>query len=287
MFVWLFAITVSIAYAAAPSSGDTRTVVARLAQEADAFEAHAHRFVGRETLRQTQPAGTRFSRGPRGIVTGLPEVTHEVVSDYAFVSSDEPGGSLKEVRSVLTVNGLKWNRGKKDLSQLASGIAAKDAKNRVKSLESFENYGLRGFLSDAGQLILLFARHGVDKYEFTFDREAVDPSGPVWIYRYQQLDGNAAFTIYGEKQPIRQKPAGEVWLSAGDGLPVRITLNSEYVVEASSVRDVTAVEYQMSEWGFLLPSRIDHRQFVDGGLFVVDDFRYDKFKEVLKGRTPK
>ena len=30
----------------------------------------------------------------------------------------------------------------------------------------------------------------------------------------------------------------------------------------------------MSEWGFLLPSRIDHRQYVDGGLFVVDDFRY-------------
>jgi hypothetical protein len=285
MFVWLFAITVSIAYAAAPGSGETRTVVARLGQEADRFEANAHRFIGIEILKQTQPAGTRFSRGPRGIVTGLPEVTHEVISQYGFISSDEPGGSLKEVRSVLTVNGLKWSRGKKELGQLADRIAAGDAKNRAKTLESFENYGLRGFLSDAGQLILLFSRNAIDKYEFTFDREAIDPSGPVWIYKFQQLDGDAAFTIYGEKQLIRQKLAGEVWLSAGDGLPVRITLNSEYIVEGSAVRDLTAVEYQMTEWGFLLPQRIDHRQFVDGSLFVIDDFRYDKFKEVLKGRT--
>ena len=284
MFVWLFAITVSIAYAAAPGAGQTRAVVARLAQEADRFEANAYRFIGTETLRQTQPAGTRFGTGPRGTVTKLPEVTHEVISEFGFVSSDEPGGSLKEVRSVMTVNGLKWNRGKKELGQLASRIAARDAKNRAKTLESFEDYGLRGFLSDAGQVILLFARGGVDKYEFTFDREALDPSGPAWVYRYQQLDGAAAFTIYGEKQPIRQRLAGEVWLSAGDGLPVRITIQSEYVSGTSPVRDLTAVDYQMTEWGFLMPSRIDHRQFVDGALFVVDDFRYDRFKEVLKGK---
>jgi hypothetical protein len=284
MFVWMFAITVSIAYAAAPGAVQTRTVVARLAQEADSFESNAYRFIGIETLRQTQPAGTRFSRGPRGIVTQLPEVTHEIVSEYGFVSADEPGGSLREVRSVLTVNGLKWNRGKKELGQLANRIATRDAKNRGKTLESFEDYGLRGFLSDAGQVILLFARRGVDKYEFTFDREAVDLGGPAWVYRYQQLDDGAAFTIYGEKEPIRQKLAGEVWLSAGDGLPVRVTMRSEYVANGMQISDLTAVDYQMSEWGFLLPSRIDHRQFVDGSLFVVDDFRYDKFKEMLKGR---
>jgi hypothetical protein len=280
----LFAITASIAYAAAPGAGQTETVVARLAKEADAFEANAYRFAGMETLRQTQPAGTRVSRGPRGILTALPEATHEVVSEYGFVSADEPGGSLKEIRYVRTVNGLKWNKGKKELGQLANRIATRDAKSRVKTLESFEDYGLRGFLSDAGQLILLFARRGVEKYEFTFDREAIDPSGPVWIYRYRQLDGPAAFTIYGEKEQIRQKIAGEVWLSAGDGLPVRITLDSEYIVNGSPIRDITAVEYQMSEWGFLLPSHIDHRQFVDRELFVIDDFRYEGFKEILKGR---
>jgi hypothetical protein len=40
----------------------------------------------------------------------------------------------------------------------------------------------------------------------------------------------------------------------------------------------------MSRWGFLLPSYIDHRQFVDGTLFVADEFRYTDFKEVLPER---
>lgn len=285
MLVWLFVLTVSTAYAGAPGSSQTRAVVARLGQEADRFEANAYRFVGTETLRQTQPAGTRFSTGPRGIITGLPEVTHEVISEFGFVSSDEPGGSLREVRSVLTVNGVKWNRGTKELTQLANRIAARDARNRVKTLEGFEYYGLRGFLSDAGQLILLFSRRGAEKYEFTFEREAIEPSGPVWVYRYQQLDGNAAFTVYGEKkEALKQRLAGEVWLSAGDGLPVRITIESKYAVDATQLRDITAVDYQMTEWGFLLPSRIDHRQFVDGSLFVIDEFRYENFKEVLKAR---
>lgn len=281
MILWLLAFIVSSAHAGAPAAEQTRAVLARLGREADQFEANAHRFTGVETLRQTQPAGTRISRGPRGIGTKLPEVTHEIVSEYGFVSSDEPGGSLKEVRSVLMVNGLKWKRGKKDLKDLASRIAAQDTKNPVKTLESFEDFGLRGFITDIGQVILLFARGGIEKYEFTFDREAVDPTGPVWIYRYQQLDGKEAFTIYGEKEPIRQRLAGEVWLSAGDGLPVRVIIRSEHNVERSVMRDVTSVDYQMTEWGFLLPARIDHRQFVDGGLFVIDEFRYDKFREVI------
>jgi hypothetical protein len=284
MFVWLLLVTVSIAYAAAPVPTQTRNVIARLGQEADRFEQNAYRFVGMETLRQTQPAGTRFSTGPRGIQTKLPEKTYEILSEYGFISSDEPGGSLKEVRYVLKVDGLKWNSGKKELKNLAARIATKDAKNRVKSLESFEDYGLRGFLSDAGQLILLFARKGVEKYEFTFDREAVASTGPVWVYKYSQLDGNAALTIYGEKEPIRHKPAGEVWLSAGDGLPVRITIESAYFVGESQIRDVTAVDYEMSRWVFLLPSRIVHRQFVDGTVYVIDEFLYSDFKEVLPDR---
>ncbi|HYP08396.1 MAG TPA: hypothetical protein VER03_19335, partial [Bryobacteraceae bacterium] len=259
----------------------------RLGTEADRFEANAYRFIGLETLRQTQPAGTRFSTGPRGIVTGLPAITHVVVSEFGFVSSDEPGGSLKEVRSILTVDGVKWARGKKELSQLANGIASRDARNPAKTLERFEDYGLRGFLSDAGQLILLFARRWAEKYEFTVDRDGIDTSGPVWVFRYQQIDGNAALNIYGEKEPMRERLAGEVWLSAGDGLPVRITIEAKYVADATQVRDVTAVSYQMSQWGFLLPSAIDHRQFVDGSLFVIDEFRYEGFKEVLSARPRK
>ena len=31
------------------------------------------------------------------------------------------------------------------------------------------------------------------------------PSGTVWVYKYAQLDGPQALTIYGAKEPLRQR----------------------------------------------------------------------------------
>jgi hypothetical protein len=263
-----------------PTAEQTRLVLSRLAQEADRFERNAHRFTGIETLRQVQPEGTRYSTGPRGITTKLPEAVHEIVSEYGYISSDEPGGSLKEVRLVLTVNGLKWKRGKKDLSDLANRIGSRDAKNRGRTLESYENYGLRGFLSDAGQIILLFSRGGVERFEFSFDRAE---SG-AWVYKYRQIDGPQALTIYGGKQPIRQKLQGEYWARSSDATPLRVTLDSAHQSNEIDIRDLTMVDYEMSRWGLLLPTRIDHRQFTGNKLFVVDEFRYKEFKQVQPGK---
>jgi hypothetical protein len=285
MFILLFGLVPFFLYAQQPSPEQTRSVMARLAREADVFERNAHRFTGLETLRQVQPAGTRFGEGPRGIITRLPEAVHEIVSEYGYISSDEPGGSLKEVRLVLTIDGLKWKTGKKDLNDLAGRIGARDAKNPARSLQSYEDYGLRGFLSDAGQVILLFSRGGTEKYEFSFDRTESDTTqGASYVYRYQQLDGGQALTIYGGKEPIRQKLHGEIWARITDQVPFRITIDSTHQMNESDVRDVTAVDYEISRWGILLPSRINHRQFVDKQLFVTDDFTYSEFKQTIPGK---
>jgi hypothetical protein len=274
----------SIALAQGPTPELTRAALTRLEQEANRFERNAHRFVGIETLRQTQPEDTRYGKGPRGTETKLPEDTHEIVSEYTYVSTDEPGGSLKEVRLVLTVDGMKWKRGKKDLSQLANQIGNREAKNRAKTMESYEEYGLRGFLSDAGQLILLFARGGMEKHEFRYDRiDGASGHGPVWVYKYQQIDGGHGLTIYGGKEPIHQRLHGEVWVRPSDGMPVRVTINSNHEVNHIQIRDFTAVDYEMSEWNVLLPSRIDHKQYVDAQLFVIDQFTYTKFKQTNPG----
>jgi hypothetical protein len=277
-------LTASLFVAQPPTPAQNRAVLVRLGKEADNFERNAHRFTGTEMLRQTQPDGTRFGTGPRGITTKLPGVVHEIVSEYGYVSSDEPGGSLKEVRIVLTVDGLKWKRGKKDLSALAERIGSHDAKNPARTLESYEDYGLRGFLSDAGQLILIFARHGIEKYDFAYDRNEIGASGPIWVYKYTQLDGWQALTIYGEKETVRQRLAGEIWVQSSDLLPVRVTMQSERVVKDAKLRDVTLVDYEPSSWGLLLPSHIDHRQYVDQELFVIDEFFYTAFKQTIPGK---
>ena len=52
----------------------------------------------------------------------------------------------------------------------------------------------------------------------------------MWIYKYQQLDGNAAFTIYGGEGAYSAETCRRGMAQrAAIGLPVRVTLNSEYV----------------------------------------------------------
>jgi hypothetical protein len=232
---------------------DHQAVISRLGKQADDFERNAFRVTGTETLRQTIPAGVRFGRGPRGILTRLPERTTEIVSHYGFISVDEPGGSLKEVRSVLRIDGQVWNRKPRSLSELARDLAGTDAKAKHRSLESFEEHGLHGFISDLGQLILLFARGGAARYEIVFEK--TDDAG-YWVYTYAQLDGTEAFTVYGEgKEPTRQRINGKLWVQPGDKVISRISIDVDREVSSERLRDVSIVENAPSSFGCLLPSR--------------------------------
>ena len=74
-------------------------------------------------------------------------------------------------------------------------------------------------------------------------------TGASYVYRYQQLDGGQALTIYGGKEPIRQKLHGELWVRTADQLPFRITIDSTHQMYESEVRDVTAVDYDIEPLG--------------------------------------
>lgn len=263
---------------------ELRAVVQRLGREADSFERSAHRVVAIETLRQTVPDGVRTGRGPRGITTALPGYTREIVSEYGFVSLDEPGGSLKEIRRVLTIDGLRWNKGGKiNLGSLADQLTAATADSKRRQLERFEEHGLEGFATDFGQLILLFARGNTTNYEFVLDKlenEAVEPTA---IYTYRQLDGPQALTIFEGKQVIRQRLEGRLWVRARDRMPVKLSLDSTRSMNGVAIRDSAEVFYDAQTFDFLYPWRVVHRQFVDGREVVKDEFEYTKMREVFRG----
>lgn len=265
----------------AQTAQDHQAAIARLGKEADLFERSAYRVIGIETLKQAVPAGVRIVRNARGTETALPAVNREIVSDYGFISVDEPGGAIREVRKVRKVDGLTWKRRTSSLADLAKDLTTADDRGRRRQLERFEEFGLHGFVTDLGQLILLFARGNAARYEIVYD--STDDTG-YHVYRYQQLDGKEAFTIYGEgKQPTRQKLKGRVWFNPIDKMPVRISIEADRQVERIPIRDVSIVDYKMSSLGFVLPSHIVHQQFVGGALYVTDDFTYTKFREVLRG----
>jgi hypothetical protein len=267
----------------AQTTADHQAVFSQLGREADQFERSAHRVVGRERLKQTVPDGVRTGVGMRGIETRLPGYTREIVSQYGYVSLDVPGGAIQEVRHILEVDGQRWTKNTKSLAALAQEITGKDDAGKKRHLERFEEYGLQGFVSDLGQLILLFARGGTQRYELRYDK--TDGEG-LWVYTYHQLDGKEALTVYGEgQQPTRQKLKGRIWVRPADRVPLRISIDSERIIESIPIRDNSVVEYARSQFGYLLPERIVHRQFIGTLLFVTDEFTYSDFREVLpKGR---
>jgi hypothetical protein len=263
----------------AQTAQDHQAAIARLGREADLFERSAYRVTGTETLKQAVPAGVRIARNARGVETTLPALNREIVSDYGFISVDEPGGAIREARNVRQIDGQTWNRKNTSLADLAKGITSGDDKSKRKQLERFEEYGLHGFVTDLGQLILLFARGNTARYEMVY--ETTDETG-YHVYRYQQLDGKEAFTVYGEgKEPTRQRPKGHVWFNPIDKMPVRISIEAEREVDRIPIRDISTVDYKMSSLGFVLPLHIVHQQFVGGTLYVTDDFTYTNFREVL------
>jgi hypothetical protein len=275
----LFALVMLGTPMVAQTTPDHQQFLAQLQKEADLFERTAHRIAASETLRQTIPAGVRVSRGPRGSEIALPAVTREIVSEYGFVSLDEPGGSIREVRRVLKVDGLTWNKPSTSLTDLAKEISARDAKTKRRQLESLEDHGLRGFVSDFGQVILLFARGGTARYEITF--ESRNESG-FHVYRYQQLDGKEGVTVYGEgNEAVVQKIAGKIWVHPLYHRPMMISVESDRKFDGSQIRDNTEVHYAPSSFGVLVPARIVHQQFVDDTLVVTDEFLYTDFREVL------
>jgi hypothetical protein len=220
------------------------------------------------------------ARNSLGIETKLPKVEREIVSDYGFISVDEPGGAIREVRNVRKVDGLTWNRKTTSLEQLARDITATDHKGRKRQLERFEEFGLHGFVSDLGQLILLFARGNTARYEIVHD--STDPAGNR-IYRYQQLDGKEAFTVYGEgEEPSRQKLKGRIWVNPDGNVPERISIVSDRQVRSLPIQDISVVDYKTSSAGCLLPARIVHQQFVAGELYVTDEFTYSDYHEVMR-----
>jgi hypothetical protein len=261
-----------------------RAMIDRLATEADLFDKSAHRISGVETLRQRLPKGSRISKTKRGLDVVLPEQTREIVSEYGFLALDERGGWLKEVRMVSSIDGSKWKRGNKGLDSLARTLSATDDKKKRTLLESFESFGLQGFVTDLGQLILLFARGLAANYEIRYERtDRGDPALPLAVYNYMQLGGTDALTVYEGKMPVRLKLQGKIWSRLSDGLPVRISVDSSREENRSIIRDLSVVDYEPSQFGFLLPKKIVHRQWVGDILFVEDNFSYSNYRQVLSG----
>jgi len=261
----------------------TQKLVKRLGDEAEAFQKIAPQLVGREMLHQRALAPPRFKMRV-GDAAKQPQAAdwkeHEIVSKYAFALL---GRQIHELRQVVSVDGKRVAGETQAQDALAKLITANDEQRKRRALEQLEKYGLRGGATDFGQILLLFSRRSVERYEFTAVGPRLMGTVATQVFHYQQLDGPQALTVYrgnsgaGAATPRRLSVQGEIWVREADGLPVRITMTATDTNTDKSLREEATVDYAMSEFGALLPVETTQRELHSGEEAAENKFTYSDF----------
>jgi hypothetical protein len=272
-----------------PLSADelTTKMRARVSEEAEAFQRIAPEVLGQETLRQRsmKPMG-RFHPRMGNSATTAPKPEYQertIVAEYGYTALSGPGdsGSLHEIRQVTSVDGRKIEDTKKAQEALAKAITANDDGRKKTFLKQYEKYGLLGAVTDYGQALLLFTRRNMERYEFTEKGTNSLNGQTVLVFGYRQLDGPETVTLIEENKKDQVKHLrieGELWVLRENLVPVRVIMVATQGFDQNQVKEEAAIDYAMSPYGALLPTKTEHRETRGGKIAAENNFVYSNFK---------
>ena len=268
------------------ANGQTQKMEQRVSEEAEAFRRIAPSVLGRETLHQRalKPPPRFHPRVGAAAAKAPPPAwkDRDIISEYGFAAMDGAPDALHELRQVVSVDGRKVEDTKKAQDTLAKMITTSDDARKREALQQFEKYGLAGAVTDFGELILLFTRREMERYEFTARGARMLGDTSALVFAYKQLDGPEALTIIDAKrkdQFRRLRLEGEIWARADDFVPVRITVAGTEIEGQDPVREEASVDYAMSRFGALLPVSTVHRELRSGTVIMENRFTYREFQK--------
>ena len=261
----------------------TQKLIDGLTRQADAFQGIAPEMLGRETLHQRALKPPPRFRPRIGEAARKPlQPTwqeRDIISEYGFAALGDNRRELHEMRRVIAVDGRIVEDQKQAQDALAKLITASDDQRKRLALKQLEKHGLHGAAADFGQLLLLFGRSDIERYEFTFGSSQQVDGLPLAVFHYKQLDGPGAMTVFEGDQPLRLRVEGDVWVRSDTYAPVRITLIASQGESGAGLREEATVEYAMSAYGALLPSTVDQRELRDGQVTSESKFVYANFQK--------
>jgi hypothetical protein len=216
--------------------------------------------------------GTAAATGP-----AIEWKERHIVSEYGFALFG--GSAVHELRQVTSVDGKKLGETAKAQETLAKAITATDDVRKKEMLKDFEKHGLVGAVTDFGQLILLFTRRELERYEFWAKSPQWSGGTRALVFGYKQLDGPESLTVIeGRTDKSRHlKLEGEIWVRPDTYLPIRITLMAHEGESPASIREEASVDYVMTEYGALMPSATEHRELRGGKIAAENKFTYTDF----------
>ncbi len=124
-------------------------------------------IVSTEMLHQSavKPLPPRFPILRTDTTPAVQWVEHTIVSEYGFARFSTESGAIHELRRVTTADGRQIVESKKAQDELARALTATDDNSKKELLWQFEKYGLSGAVGSFGQLLLLFTRRSIERYE--------------------------------------------------------------------------------------------------------------------------
>ncbi len=263
------------------AAGPLAQVLDRVSEEAEVFRRLAPKIVARETLHQkARPRRRRFRLriGKDALQPPLIRYQHrEIISEYGFTHFREAPEALHELRQVVSVDGRPVTGHEKARETLTLGVTTSDDRLKKNLLRRFEKHGLVGATTDFGQLILLFRRPNLPRYEFHQLREAFLGADPVLVLGYRQREGPEAFTIFAGRTATRARLEGELWVRKSDFVPLRITLNTTVAGDKHATTHRATVDYFPSAYGVILPAAVDYEELTDGRLVVENVATYSNY----------
>jgi hypothetical protein len=139
-------------------------------------------------------------------------------------------------------------------------------------------YGLIGTVTDIGQMILLFERRNLERYEFQAAGSMLIGADRCLVFSYRQLEGPETLTVWQGSKTARNKLAGKIVVRQSDYQPVRITFTSVVGEGEKAIREEGQVEYEQSRYGAIVPVSVVHREYRMGQLTAENVFSYHAFR---------
>jgi hypothetical protein len=252
---------------------DLPHILERISDQAEAFRRVAPTVLAEETLEQKvklTPESPDF-------------VTHEVVSEYGYGGLPEAPKAIHEIRKVIKSDGKQVTTTAKARQAMTLGLHSADDKLKKRLLEDFEKHGLRGAVTDFGQVILLFSlRHRKD-YEFEIAGEKLMGTDKVTVLDYKQTGGAEGIILFRGNAESKEPVQGQILVRKSDGLPLRITMNSVATTAEGPVKDELSVDYDESPLGCILPANVVHREYLKDVVVSENTFRYGPFRKMDGG----
>jgi hypothetical protein len=257
-------------------------ILERVSEEAELFRATAPRMLAEETFEQRAlkpPRRFRPRLGDAALQPPKPEYrTRTIVSEYGFSTFKDAPNALHELRQVVSVDGRPIASRESARRTLSVRMRSEDDALKKRMLEEFEKHGLRGAVTDFGQILLLFSRRRLEEYTFRMGGSGqVGPDAAI-ILGFQQRSGEGALLIFEKRKAIHQALEGQLWVRRSDSRPLRVVLRSSTQEGPHVARYEATVDYAIGTSGVLEPVSVVYRQFSGADLMVLNVFQYSPFR---------